>query len=201
MCGRYLIDDEAFDLREIIAAAERNSQKNPSQLAFRSGEIFPGNIAPVIDARHETRFMLWGFPSLIAGKHPHINARSETAAAKRTFSDAIASRRCLVPASGYYEWKTLGKNHKERYEFTLPDMMTMYMAGIYTEEDQFAILTRAASPSVSDIHDRMPVILTKTFGDAWLSESPDVICETLTEMQSRHIPNRSDRSMQMSLFS
>ena len=237
MCGRYLIDDEAFDLREIIAAAERNAHvlkdgagglsngvvfkdgagigagntagivnasgyafEGPPWPVFRSGEIFPGNVAPVLDAEREARFMLWGFPNLIAGKRPLINARSETAAVKRTFCDAMASRRCLVPASGYYEWKTLSKKHKEKYEFTLPDRETMYMAGIYTQANQFAILTRAASPSTGDIHDRMPVILPKTLGDVWLNESPDVILDPLTELQSRHIPGKNEKAVQMSMF-
>jgi len=221
MCGRFLLIDEAFDIRDIIAAAEKNSKlsqaglsASPSGLAanradqavsragltFRSGEIFPGSIAPVIDAFHEARFMLWGFPSPIAGKPPLINARSESATEKRTFRDSMESRRCLVPASGYYEWKAVGKKQKEKYEFTLPDGTSMYMAGIYTKDDKFAILTRAASPSVIDVHDRMPVILSKSFGEVWLSESPDVINEALTEVYSRHIPRR-DRQQQMSLFS
>jgi len=246
MCGRYLIDDEAFDIQEIIAAAERNahifgaavgagvsaatgnatstcnaagvnnvtSVSNTSAVSnatdygidspvwptFRSGEIFPGNVAPVLAAEREARFMLWGFPNLMPGKRPLINARSETAAVKRTFSDAMASRRCLVPASGYYEWKTIGKKHKEKYEFTLPDRETMYMAGIYSREGQFAILTRAASPSTSKIHDRMPVILPKILSDVWLSESADVILEALTELQSRHIPGKNEKAVQMSMF-
>ena len=242
MCGRYLLIDEAFDIRDIIAAAEKNSKLGPVGLptsqpdsaasrtdfavsrtdsaenrpdlaenrpdaaesrtghAFRAGEIFPGSIAPVIDKNNEARFMLWGFPSPIAGKPPLINARSESAAEKRTFRDSMESRRCLIPASGYYEWKAVGKKQKEKYEFTLPDGTSMYMAGIYTEDDKFAILTRAASPSVIDVHDRMPVILPKSFGEVWLNETPVVIIEALTEMYSRHIPRR-DRQQQMSLFS
>jgi len=200
MCGRYLIDDEAFDLSEIIAAAEKNTRANPEWSAFSGGEIFPGSIAPVIAAENDARFMFWGFPSLIAGKQPHINARSESAAEKKTFSNAMASRRCLIPASGYYEWKKIDKNRKEKYEFTLPDRMTMYMAGIYSEEEKFAILTRAATPSVADIYDRMPVIFTKPLGDAWVNESTEVIYQALTDLKSRHIPGKNDRSLQMSLF-
>ena len=156
MCGRYLIDDEAFDLRDIIAAAERNSKTNPAWSAFRSGEIFPGSIAPVVDVRKEAHFMYWGFPNMTAHKRPHINARSETAAVKRTFSDAMASRRCLVPASGYYEWKTLEKNHKERYEFTLPDRMTMYMAGIYSEEENSIFLNASTGEPVARSRRKLP---------------------------------------------
>jgi len=199
MCGRYLIDDEAFDLREIIAAAERNSQLNTAWSSFKSGEIFPGSYAPVIASDNEPQFMLWGFPGMLAGKQPHINARSETAASKRTFSDAMASRRCLVPACGYYEWKAASKKQKERYEFTLPDRMPMYMAGIYTD-DKFAILTRAASPPVAHIHDRMPVIFDKSLGAAWLGNKPDVIYEALTELQTRHIPKTTEQQAQMDIF-
>ena len=205
MCGRYLIDEEAFDLQEIIAAAEKNIQTKsagttlPAEHGFKSGEIFPGCIAPVIDANNETTFMLWGFPILMAGKRPHVNARSETAAESRTFSEAMAYRRCLVPASGYYEWKSLGKKHKEKYEFRLPDGTSMYMAGIYSADGKYAILTRDAAPAVAEIHDRMPVILPKSLGEVWLYESPDVIREALTDLCLQHIP-KNNESSQMSLF-
>ena len=212
MCARYLIDDEAFDINEIISAAERNiretdlsagetGEKDPVWQNSGSVEVFPGTYAPVINANFDACFMLWGFPSLMQGKQPHINARSETAAVKKTFGESMHSRRCLVPASGFYEWKTLGKKHKEKYEITLPDRVSMYMAGIYSEDGRFAILTRNASPSVAPIHDRMPVILPKTLGEVWLSESHDVFMEALTEMHLKHIPREGTKSQQMSLFS
>jgi len=211
MCARYLIDDEAFDINEIISAAERNiretglgagasEETDPVWQKTGSVEVFPGTYAPVINANHDARFMLWGFPSLMQGKQPHINARSETAAVKKTFCESMHSRRCLVPASGFYEWKNIGKKHKEKYEITLPNRVSMYMAGIYSEEGRFAILTRAASPSVASIHDRMPVILPKTLGEVWLNESHDVFMEALTEMHLRHIPRESTPPQQMTLF-
>jgi len=212
MCARYLVDDEAFDINEIIAAAENNIRETETAHGgtngeapvvsprFRYGEIFPGTYAPVIDSHQDARFMLWGFPSLMPGKQPHINARSETAAEKKTFGESMRSRRCLIPASGFYEWKTLGKKNKEKYEITLPDRTPMFMAGIYSGDGCFAILTREASPSIAGIHDRMPVILPKTLGGLWLTESPDVFMEALTEMQLRHIPKEKNESPQMSFF-
>jgi len=217
MCARYLVDDEAFDINEIISAAERNIRDNGQSAAgventdpvwqgHKSGsesgcvDVFPGTYAPVLDANNNAHFMLWGFPSLMHGKQPHINARSETAAVKKTFSESMHSRRCLVPASGFYEWKALGKKHKEKYEITLPNRSSMYMAGIYSEDGRFAILTREASPSVAQIHDRMPVILPKALGEVWLCESHDVFMEALTEMQLRHIPRERPVSPQLSLF-
>jgi len=218
MCARYLIDDDSFDINEIINAAERNIKDRDLSTAGAadadpvwqrrtdgsepgSVEVFPGTYAPVIDANNNAHFMLWGFPSLMHGKQPHINARSETAAVKKTFGESMHSRRCLVPASGFYEWKTVGKKQKEKYEITLPDRVSMYMAGIYSEDGRFAVLTRDASPSVAQIHDRMPVILPKALGELWLHESQNVFMEALTEMHLRHIPRDKPVSPQMSLFS
>lgn len=149
---------------------------------FSGGEIFPGSAAPVITPDNSARFMLWGYPSAVSGRRPHINARSETAATARTFSAAMASRRCLVPASGYYEWKTLGQKKKVKYEFTLPGRVPIYMAGIYSADERFAILTRDAAPGLTEIHDRMPVILPKERADVWLNGSQDVFAHALTSL-------------------
>ena len=189
MCGRYLIEIDDDELYEIIALAEANSRSAPegtgavSGMSFAGGEIFPGSVAPVITAGNEARFMLWGYPSAVAGRRPHINARSETAATLRTFSSAMASRRCIVPASGYFEWKTLGKKSKEKYEFRQPDNAPIYMAGIYSRDCRFAILTRDAAPGLMDIHDRMPVILPKGSAEAWLGGAPDVLGEAVADLR------------------
>jgi len=201
-----MIDDEAFDIRAIIEAAERNSKltststDSPIWQHTGSVEVFPGTYAPVIDANLEPQFMFWGFPHIMNGKPPLINARSETAAEKKTFSSAMASRRCLVPASAFYEWKSTGQKQKDRYEFRLPERESMYMAGIYTEDGKFAILTRAASPSVVNIHDRMPVIIPSNYNDAWLRDTPAIILEALTELHSQQIPSKTNLSSQMTLF-
>jgi len=206
MCGRYLIDDEAFDLREILEAAEKNIQSmnvetaSPVWQKTGSIEVFPGTYAPVIDANHEAVFMLWGFPNIMTGNQPHINARSETASVKRTFSGAMASRRCLVPASGYYEWKATGKRYKDKYEFKLPENTTMYMAGIYSQDGRYAILTRAASPTIAEVHDRMPVILPEPYHNIWLNETPEVINEALTELHHQLAPG-VNQPQQLSMFS
>ena len=203
MCGRYLIEIGEEELREIIAAAEkeRGDREDLGQLSFtyRGGEIFPGSTAPVITG-NEVCFMKWGFPSSIANQSPHINARSETAMTSKTFGDAMASRRCIVPASAYYEWKKLGKKRKVKYEVTLTGRATMYMAGIYSDSGQFAVLTREAAPSIIEIHDRMPVILSKSNIDAWLRGSPEVMKEALTDLQLAPVPADEKPSQQLYLF-
>jgi putative SOS response-associated peptidase YedK len=83
----------------------------------------------------------------------------------------------------------------------------MYMAGIYSEGGRFAVLTREASPSIIDIHDRMPVILPKSIIDVWLNESPEVMSEALSDLRyspvltnnKQHEPPSSE-SRQLKLF-
>jgi putative SOS response-associated peptidase YedK len=184
MCGRYLIEDtdDGSELGGIIAEAQRCFETRPDYKLFMAGDIAPGCLAPALFGGGGARFMLWGFPSLVSGRRPHINARSETAATMRTFAASMASRRCILPASGYYEWKPLGGKRKERYRFTLPGGGLLYMAGIHSPDGRFAILTRDAAPSIRGIHDRMPVILTKPLAQVWLTETPDVLWDAVTDV-------------------
>jgi putative SOS response-associated peptidase YedK len=198
LCGRYFIESNDNELTEIIAAAERSAAGYSAPVPFNSGEIFPGAAAPVITAEREVKFMTWGFPDW-TGKRPHINARSETAAAARTFREAMAVRRCIIPASSYYEWKSIDKKQKEKYEFRLPDRSPLYMAGIYSPDGRFAVLTREAAPELSEIHDRMPVILLKERTTAWLIESPEVMLAAVTEMDFAPVPPAAGTE-QMKLF-
>jgi len=189
MCGRYLVELNEEEMSGIVAAAEKNAG-HTDQLSFTysGGEIFPGNIAPVITENNEVRFMTWGIQGTIANRPLHINARSETASTSRTFGSAISNQRCLVPASAYFEWKQTGKKHREKYEFTLPGRTPLYMAGIYTTDGQFAILTREAASSMTDIHGRMPVILPKSLIGLWINQSSEVMSQAVTELQFSPVP-------------
>jgi putative SOS response-associated peptidase YedK len=199
MCGRYYVDIDEKDFRDIIASVERNAAARDETIAFKGGEIFPTNAVPVITAA-ETRFMVWGFPCH-DGKKPLINARSETAASTRMFKESFAARRCVVPATSYFEWKRLNKRTNQKYEFKLPDKSTLYMAGIYSPDGCFSILTRPASLSISEIHDRMPVILPRHLTVAWLNEAPDVMGDALTELLFvQSDSHQQGQSRQMSLF-
>ena len=106
MCGRFLVEFSEEELREIIASAEKGADERSDHLSFtfKGGEIFPCDATPVITA-NGVRLMTWGFPNVILDKAPHINARCETAVKSKTFGEAMASRRCLIPASAFYEWK------------------------------------------------------------------------------------------------
>lgn len=104
-----------------------------------------------------------------------INARCETAADAPAFRDALLSRRCLIPADGFYEWKKQGKA-KQPYCFTLHDDSIFAFAGLWDRWkspegnwiETCSILTTTPNDLVRDIHDRMPVILPPDNYDLWL---------------------------------
>jgi putative SOS response-associated peptidase YedK len=84
----------------------------------------------------------------------------------------------LVPATGYYEWKTLANKRKEKYEFTLPGRRLLFMAGVYSESGEFAILTRDAAAEFAGVHERMPVIVARgAVGDWFGGGDVDAVTE------------------------
>lgn len=176
MCGRYYIepDKQPGHLNLMLSRIEQRYHGSEALAAMRLGEVFPSHVAPVI-ARDGAQLMKWGYTG--CGNRV-INARSETASEKPMFRGSMAARRCLVPASGYYEWQRTesGAKTRSKYAFFRPGQ-PLYMAGLWREEKGeplplFVILTRAAAPELAGIHDRMPVILPDTQIAAWLM-SPD----------------------------
>ena len=104
--------------------------------------------------------MRWGY-TMPDGK-PMFNARSETAAIKPLFSDGMKQRRCIIPATLYFEWEKRGAQKIKHAIFpTGCDMI--YMAGIYRIEGNHAAC------SIAHIHNRMPVILPKDAVPDWLN--------------------------------
>lgn len=175
MCGRYYIDAEAGELCRILREIERKQGSAMAHAAMKVGEIFPTNIVPVIGARG-TELMKWGYSGY---KNRVINARSETAIEKPMFRKSLLERRCLVPASGYFEWQRTpsGGKTKQKYALYQPDG-PIYMAGLWRQEQGetlpvFVILTREAGESIAHIHDRMPVILPEAVCAEWVSDAAD----------------------------
>lgn len=199
MCGWYYIreEDSASDLQEIIDQLNRKGQ------TVKTGEIFPSDTVPVIAnskiLQPSPFAMTWGF-TMPDGKLI-INARSETAAEKPMFRDGMQQRRCLLPASHYFEWE---KRQREKIKYAIKpsgsDML--FMAGLYRIEGnkaRFTILTRTPADNISFIHDRMPVILPKEAMRDWLNPkyaADDVIRASVADVQ--FAPTES--SQQMSIF-
>ena len=146
--------------------------------------IAPTQPVPIIrqhpkEARRELSLVRWGLiPSWVkdaSGAAMMINARSETASTKPAFRDALKSRRCLVPADGFYEWQRTGKT-KQPFCFEVNNGSLFAFAGLWdrwkdpngTWVKSCSILTTAPNAVTSAVHDRMPVILDPSSYDLWL---------------------------------
>jgi putative SOS response-associated peptidase YedK len=174
MCGRYAL-------------------LNPNQLFHRFGvtnqldvpldprdDIRPSQLAPVVKMGHEAAMMRWGLiPSW--SKDPTIgqkmiNARVEGLDQKPSFKKPLRSSRCLVPATGFYEWQPT-QSGKVKYQFSLEDEELFGLAGLYDtwkdpdsgeRRETFTIITTTPNELVAPIHNRMPVILSKDSEEIWL---------------------------------
>ena len=192
MCGRYYIDTEEENVKTRAILAELQKRRLPQYEQVHGGEIYPAQIAPVIllepDYGPTVRPMKWGFPR-VGGGGMVINSRSEKAEVTPMFQRAARERRCLIPASRFFEWRRVsGKKTKDKFAFGFaePDGgELLYMAGFYGAflggyagggYDGFAILTCAADAQMLPYHDRMPVILRdEALRKAWLNPAVDFI--------------------------
>lgn len=179
MCGRYYFDVDIEEFREIVSNIRNNSDE-----PFKVGEIFPTNVAPILTNKGVI-LAKWGFPNL-KGKGVIINARVESLNQRMMFRNLVATQRCIVPASGFFEWKRnpSGERLKDKYLFENTDSI-LYMAGLYNifqdnveqlslfdinkEQPSFVIITQNANKYMGDIHDRMPLIFTKEQMIRWLN--------------------------------
>jgi putative SOS response-associated peptidase YedK len=177
MCGRYT---SRFSDKQILPV---NAGIVP---VFKTRyNIAPQQHAPVvrmIDAKPVYGELRWGFrPAWLKdGNKSQINARAETLFSKPMFKRSALSRRCLVLASGWYEWQQAVHGKQPYYFHFLGDPLFAF-AGIWTRwhaqggerqgSDSFAIVTTAANPIAEPVHKRMPVVLTKQAGAVWLNEA------------------------------
>lgn len=176
MCGRYTISVPAETLAqhfglETVPDVTPRFNVAPTQAA-PVVRLSMAAEAPVLD------FLRWGLVPAWAkdasGAGRLINARAETVADKPSFRSAFRHRRCLVPADGFYEWRTEG-GVKQPYRITRPDGAPFAFAGLWEcwgkgDEplETFTILTTAASAVLQPLHDRMPVILDPADYALWL---------------------------------
>lgn len=190
MCGRFAATSSAEDLVQFFEIDE-------------VVEPLPGpryNIAPTMPiaavftphddpGRRALAAMRWGLVPSWAKDPDHgarlINARVETVAEKPSFRAALARRRCLIPADGYYEWQqqpaASGKSVKQPY-FIAPESGTVFvMAGLYEYWRAASgewlvsatIITTQATDQLGMVHDRMPMVVGSQHWDAWLDASFD----------------------------
>jgi len=187
MCGRLDLNDTRVEINNVFKT--------------KGGIPFPPryNIAPTqpvltvanMPAGRDAVLMRWGLvPHWV--KDPRdfsvlINARVETILEKPAFRSSIKNQRCVVPASGYYEWLREG-GEKQPYHISKSDGAMLALAGIYStwegpngeEIDSMAILTQEATGELAKIHHRTPVHLNEEQMDLWLDTKSVTAKEALT---------------------
>lgn len=163
MCGKYvlLVGFLTVEMGNLIEICNKRAEDDGQISLARQGEISPGDCAPALiveKCRATAHAMRWGFER--PGGGLVINARSEDVLKRPMFRSLIDRQRCVLPASGYFEWRDSDHvRHLIRQDGGEP----FYLAGLYRRDDQgklrFVVLTRAAFGAHARIHGRMPCVL------------------------------------------
>lgn len=199
MCGRFTLTLSAEEVKE----------------AFNLDEIPPGwipsyNIAPsqmvlaaTLDTSLKMKFMQWGLSSPFGeGHNPGIiiNIRKETLVEKKTFGKIFKNQRCIIPVDGFFEWKKARKGTKGSipYYFRFKGKGLAFAGlwdvshGAAQESMQCALVTAPANDRVAQVHERMPVILTRAAQQTWLSQADPLLLGSVLQSypseQMEHYP-------------
>lgn len=192
MCGRFALKTPPAELASHFAL-DQVADFGPRY------NIPPATDIPVIrqspDHKRMLHMLRWGLVPNWA-KDPGIgnklnNARGETVAEKPSFREAFKKRRCIIPADGFYEWKTAGKL-KQPYYLSLKSGQPMAMGGLWESRRSpdggilrtCCIITTGPNAVMEPIHDRMPVILSPEHWQAWLEAPAEDIRQFLRPYQA-----------------
>lgn len=188
MCGRYTVTRQEGLIDDLEAVL--GPQVTTNEWWKPRFNVAPTQPAPVVvldDGRRTVEMMRWGlvpFWGTKPGAKPPlmINARVESLGAKQVFRDALAHKRCLVPADGFFEWLHDGTKKTPTPMYIHPrDHRFVAFAGLWAsaktetgrELHSFTILTGPPNDLVRPIHDRMPVVLDRSAWSAWLDPTLD----------------------------
>jgi putative SOS response-associated peptidase YedK len=185
MCGRYALSANAQDI-----SLEFGTDEKPEAFLPADWNISPTKkiyFVRGMDSAGQTRNLESGSWGLVPSWSKDstraanaINARVESVSEKPSFRSAFKSRRCLVPANGYYEWATEPGNFNLKQPFYISNQnkSLLPMAGLYEEWvnpqsgeilTSVSVITRGSTGDIAKIHHRMPVILPKDIWASWLS--------------------------------
>ncbi len=189
MCGRYT---NHLSWTEIVELYELTGTGPALNLPSRSN-IAPTQDVPFVAIVNGERALKVGRWWLVPHwakempKYAMFNARSEEADKKPAFRDAIRHKRCLIPATGYYEWTKGEDGGKDPHLIGLPDAKPFSFAGLWAQNDTLdvtscTILTTAAADEIAHLHHRMPIILERETYAQWLDpELPVSKAKTLLQ--------------------
>ncbi len=180
MCCRYvLLQEHAKSILSQLGVLIENASLPPSRY-----NVAPGSGIPAIRNRPASRAreltsLHWGLvPSWTRDRSvpPPVNARAESLADKPSFRDAFRARRCLIPASGFYEWSVEGRTRRpwlfrlrDEFPFALAGLWETWLAPDGTALESCAVVTTTPNTLMAPIHHRMPVMLaTREAQETWL---------------------------------
>ena len=176
MCGRLTITHPNAALAALFDALPGNDL--PQGPNFN---VCPTNRLAVVTSdggQRRLRAMRWGFlPAWYKAPNDGpliINARSDTVATKPAFREAVRTRRCIIPASGFYEWSAGDNRTRLPWYITRADGVPMALAGVWQrwgDIDTVAVVSTEAGPGMAGIHDREPAILEPADWPLWLGEA------------------------------
>lgn len=188
MCGRFnIVDDPLTKITSEILGINFSTVSNSN--------VCPSETIQTVYSSHDKTALIqvpaqWGIKPDWANKLL-INAQAETVQSKKTFKRAFASNRCIIPFSGWYEWKTQDIGKKQKYLFEQPNH-PLFMAGILYDapaaeelplfcnqqlepklacQHQLVTLTVAATEQCMPIHHRMPLLIGQESLETWLKGS------------------------------
>ncbi len=198
MCGRMNFDNKhtkiisEFFGCDFSAASNNNLSPGQTVATIVSGDLNTDSSSVSSD---ESPFQqldaTWGIqPSW--SKRLLINAQSETVLSKGTFKEAIETHRCLIPCSGWYEWRT-EQGKKQKYLFSHVNDEPMLMAGIWyfnfseNQPQQLVTLTTSPNSKCAEYHQRMPVIVLPQYRDYWFQSSAEQLTPLFDAIDQRDI--------------
>ena len=199
MCCRYYYEDVERELRKLLRDEKITASLRLLSEKTADRDVFPSQPSLTIHSDGcglTMSEMMWGISNPYSSGLI-INARAETVREKRLFADSIAARRCVIPASGFYEWDA----YKARFRFTPPDEKILLLAGFYREEQgqaRYTILTTEANDSMIGVHDRMPVLIGRNEIRPWIKDDA-VLSEFLTRKQTELLCEQDSGQIRMNL--
>lgn len=187
MCGRYTYK---LTWSDIVALYRLTLPDEPPEGLRESYNVAPTHLMPIIRPAGNGRELViakwglvpfWSKPEQVAKpSYSTINARDDRIRSAASYREPFKQRRCLVPATGWYEWQKIDAKTKQPYHFA-PAAKPFALGGVYDvwkgdgqpSITSFSIVTTAATPSTAAYHDRMPLILEESQFEDWMRGSAD----------------------------
>jgi putative SOS response-associated peptidase YedK len=192
MCGRYVLLLKWREINELHGltaggggdgdGGDGDEDAPPEfRKRYNQAPTEKGAVVRIKNGKRELVMLRWGWDKMSNGNE-WINARSEGIVTSAAYGQSFRLRRCLIPASGFYEWRRMPSGRKAPYWIGMKDKAPFALAGLWKEmtdlktgelRDQYLVITCPPNHFMAELHNRMPVIIDVADYDRWLSaEAP-----------------------------